>query len=343
MLPRRIKAKNPVSIVHLMPAVSVIIPAYNSAEYLEVALSSVAAQSFRDFEVIVVDDNSRDGTKDLAVRLLKKYGLMGSAFVRPEAFQKGAGGARNAGAAAASGRVLAFLDSDDAWESQHLRRAVSALKPGDSNVVAYCSQAEACHQRTGKTHMMPHGGYPCYGASDLRKVLLSGMIIPNVTLCVESESFHRVGGYAENLSCYEDWWLVLGLASMGRFFVDDFIGCHVWIRDSSLSHTTDSRGAPVMNKAMFRDALRLVGMMRTQGKATKEELSQLEKSVASFIVPQLVMTLRSKMLKEFLAVFGSVVCEMHQLPRLTVGILKQFFGLTFGLAWRKLICSRVAS
>ena len=340
MLPRRIEATTPVNLVRTMPVVSVIIPAYNSADFLEVALSSVAAQSFRDFEVIVVDDHSTDGTKVLAEILLDSLDLIGKVITPPKIFGKGAGGARNAGAAEASGRILAFLDSDDAWVVDHLSRAVAALEPATPSIVAYCASAKAYNPMTGKSHLIPFDGYPCIGLCDMRPILLSGMIIPNVTLCVDSEEFRRVGGYSANLACYEDWWLVLHLASRGKFFVDHEIGCNVLIRNNSLSNTTNTRGTPAMSKAMFRDALRLIGMMCKQNEITNEELSQLERTVVKFIVPQLFVTIRSRTPKEFLTVFGAIAGEMHRMPRLTVQILLKTCGLCCGLVWHKVSGSR---
>jgi len=88
------------------PPLSVLIPAYNTAEYLPAAVESVLAQGYEPLEVIVVDDGSTDGTADVArslpVRLVE----------RPH---EGIAPARNAALDAASGELIAFLDSDDVW------------------------------------------------------------------------------------------------------------------------------------------------------------------------------------------------------------------------------------
>lgn len=323
-----------------LPIVSVIIPAYNSAAFLDVALCSVAEQSFRDFEVIVVDDHSTDGTKEMAVNLLQKLGLVGSVFARPKDFRKGAGGARNAGAAAARGRILAFLDSDDAWVPAHLGRAVAALGHGDSGIVAYCAEARASNPITGESHSIPFGGYSRIGECDMRQALLSGMIIPNVTLCVDAGAFHQAGGYAEDLACYEDWWLVLHLAGLGKFFVDPTIGCNVLIRENSLSNTKNSRGTHAMSTAMFRDALKFVRTNRKRGWLTKNEMRQLQEHVACFIATQLFSCLRARMLAESLAILGSIASEATRQPRLMLRILARTFSLSCGLVSSKLLRAR---
>jgi glycosyltransferase involved in cell wall biosynthesis len=94
--------------------VSVVIPAYNSAQYISRALESVSAQSFRDLEAIVVDDGSTDDTAAVAeawtkcsVRVIRKS-------------NGGPSAARNAGISAAQGDYVALLDADDAWESSFI-------------------------------------------------------------------------------------------------------------------------------------------------------------------------------------------------------------------------------
>jgi GT2 family glycosyltransferase len=91
-----------------MPVFSVIIPTHNRLELLLKAVDSVMQQSFRDYEIIVVDDGSGDGTREwLVANKIWLQGILQS--------NKGAGAARNAGAQIASGEYLAFLDSDDKW------------------------------------------------------------------------------------------------------------------------------------------------------------------------------------------------------------------------------------
>ena len=100
-----------------MPLVSVIIPTYNRAHFLERAINSVLGQTFTDFELIVADDGSNDSTPDV----LKKFQdrLIG---IHQE--HAGVSAARNAGIQHSIGRLLAFLDSDDEWYPDKLNRQV---------------------------------------------------------------------------------------------------------------------------------------------------------------------------------------------------------------------------
>jgi GT2 family glycosyltransferase len=91
-----------------MPLFSVVIPSFNRIALLKEALESVFAQRFTDFELIVVDDGSSDGTKEYLQALGKRLRVL----CQPN---QGPGAARNLGAANAQGEYLAFLDSDDIW------------------------------------------------------------------------------------------------------------------------------------------------------------------------------------------------------------------------------------
>src|SRR5215468_3528219 len=106
-----------------MPLVSVIIPAYNAALFLEGAVNSVLAQTSQDFEIIIVDDGSKDTTKQVAEQFL----------VDPRIryhFQENRGlpGARNAGAQISRGDYLAFLDADDFLSPNALECMLQAFR-----------------------------------------------------------------------------------------------------------------------------------------------------------------------------------------------------------------------
>jgi glycosyltransferase involved in cell wall biosynthesis len=113
------------------PAVSVIIPAYSAAHLIGEALDSVLAQTFRDYEVIVVNDGSPDTYELEAV--LAKYRSQIS-YRKQE--NRGPGGARNAGMRHARGEYLAFLDSDDVWLPNFLAELVQFLEQHPSVDIA---------------------------------------------------------------------------------------------------------------------------------------------------------------------------------------------------------------
>src|SRR5688572_27049916 len=106
-----------------MPQVSVVIPAFDAAPYIGAALESVFAQTFPDFEVLVVDDGSRDETP----ALVAAYGTR-VRYLRQE--NAGVAMARNRGIEASQGRLVAFLDADDTWLPTKLERQMAQLTGG---------------------------------------------------------------------------------------------------------------------------------------------------------------------------------------------------------------------
>ena len=104
-----------------MPHVSVVVPLYQTERYIAEALGSVLAQTFTDFEVIVVDDDSRDRGPDIARGL-------GDPRIRVVTQRnRGLAGARNTGIREARGRLIALLDADDRWQPEKLARHAAQL------------------------------------------------------------------------------------------------------------------------------------------------------------------------------------------------------------------------
>jgi glycosyltransferase involved in cell wall biosynthesis len=102
------------------PLVSVVIPAHNNERHLSEALDSVLAQTHSALDVIVVDDESTDGTR----RLAQAYGPPVRVVAQE---RRGIGATRNHGVHLARGQLLAFLDADDVWEPRKLELQIAAL------------------------------------------------------------------------------------------------------------------------------------------------------------------------------------------------------------------------
>lgn len=131
------------------PAISVIVPAYNAADTIRAAISSVLAQTFRDFELIVVDDGSTDTTPDI-LRHVK------ASDRRIRVFGKENGGvssARNLGLTAACGTWIAFLDADDRMNPDYLKELMSAVQSDVDMVIA-----GATAERDGKRVVLENQG-----------------------------------------------------------------------------------------------------------------------------------------------------------------------------------------
>ncbi len=183
------------------PGLSVIIPTYNRAPLVSEAVASVLAQTWRDFEVLVVDDASGDGT----AAALAAFGSRIRVLRSPS--RLGVAAARNLGISAAQGQWLAFLDSDDLWRPEKLARQMAYLEAHPEVVLC---QTEETWERGGLKVNQPrsHGK-------------IGGWIFfPSLTRCLVSPSavilhrtlFQKHGGFDENLPAAEDYDLWLRLS-----------------------------------------------------------------------------------------------------------------------------------
>jgi glycosyltransferase involved in cell wall biosynthesis len=113
------------------PTVSVIITTYNQAAYIPATIVSVLDQTYRDFEIILVDDGSTDSTSHDIVPYRDRL-----TYIRQA--NRGVPAARNVGIRHANGRLLAFLDGDDLWEPTKLQKQVEAAEahPNSGLIVA---------------------------------------------------------------------------------------------------------------------------------------------------------------------------------------------------------------
>src|SRR5262245_7125063 len=105
------------------PAVSIIIPTYNRTGFLRAAVASALAQTLHDFEIIVVDDASKDDTE----RVLRHFEDSRITLIRHE-INRGVAAARNTGVENAKGKYFAFLDDDDEWLPNKLNRQFELLE-----------------------------------------------------------------------------------------------------------------------------------------------------------------------------------------------------------------------
>lgn len=115
----------------IQPLVSVIMPAYNSEKYIGKSIESVLAQDYEKFELIIVDDGSKDGTKSI----VEQYAKNDIRIKLLEQANQGVSAARNKGLDTATGEYVAFLDSDDLWDADNLSVMVQATECTKSGLV----------------------------------------------------------------------------------------------------------------------------------------------------------------------------------------------------------------
>jgi glycosyltransferase involved in cell wall biosynthesis len=177
----------------MRPYFSVIIPVYNRASALDVAIRSVLAQSLQDFEIIVVDDGSQDDPQSV-VRTIADPRIR---FIRQD--NQGGGAARNAGIDAARGRYIAPLDSDDLLLPHHLA-AMQALLDGTVNTIGYARVR--VDRGKGRVFLKPPRAL-AEGEHMATYLLCERGFVPTDTIVVERETAKRVR-YDGNLRTAED-------------------------------------------------------------------------------------------------------------------------------------------
>ncbi len=195
-----------------VPRFSIIIPARNAAAFLGETLKSVLAQSFADFEVVVIDDGSTDATAHIArdfqtddarVKVLSGPG-------------RGVSAARNAGFGASVGPVLLFLDADDLLLPDSLLRFHTAL------------ESSALSAALGEIQRIAEDGSPLPGNSNtalaeggghLTKLLRKNFVVNGGALAIRREAIEAIGGYATDLAYGEDWEFWCRLAERGDFAI----------------------------------------------------------------------------------------------------------------------------
>jgi glycosyltransferase involved in cell wall biosynthesis len=160
------------------PLVSIILPTYNDRNYLPATIASALAQRYENFEVILVDDGSRDGSEAIYRALAAQDARL--RCLRQE--NQGLSAARNAGLALARGELIAFLDSDDLLHPEFLARLVALQQAEDADLVVCDSAVFPDGQTPPLDQLAAAGAEPMRrldGVEALR-ALLRGEIITNV-------------------------------------------------------------------------------------------------------------------------------------------------------------------
>jgi glycosyltransferase involved in cell wall biosynthesis len=183
-----------------MPFFSIIIPTYNRALFLKIAVESVLQQSFKDFELIIVDDGSTDSTR----KIIEEY--MGQSTKIKYGYQQNMGpaAARNRGLKEARGDYICFLDSDDRFRNDKLEITYQYIKKYTQYKIFHTQEI---WYRKGK--LLPHKKYHQKPEGFVFGQALKLCCISISTCCVKKEVFFDIGLFDEDLPVCEDYdfWL----------------------------------------------------------------------------------------------------------------------------------------
>jgi len=189
------------------PKVSVVMPTYNRAREISRSIRSVLSQSFSDFELIIVDDASKDNTDEVI------SGFVDSR-IRYEKLTSNVGGAeaRNIGIRLARGEIVAFQDSDDEWTCSKLE---DYLKVFEADVEIGAVFSNFIQIWPGGCRLMPVGLYTL-NEKDIYTSLLWQNHVGTPTLVVKKRCLEIVGGFTPEMPRYQDWDLALKLAKITK-------------------------------------------------------------------------------------------------------------------------------
>ncbi|MEQ1654301.1 MAG: glycosyltransferase [Nitrospira sp.] len=214
-----------------MPRVSVVIPTFNCAAFLGRALGSALEQTYKDFEVIVVDDGSTDGTKEVVGRFEGQV-----AYYYQQ--NQGLSAARNVTLSKANGELFAYLDADDMWSPQKLEKQVAFLDAHPECGFVHSDVAvmddddrflyRSFNRETGRE--VPQGA--CV------KDLLRRCHVQILSVLERRECTANVGGFDERLLVAQDYFRWIMIASYGWQvgYVEESLAMYRWRKGSLLSN-----------------------------------------------------------------------------------------------------------
>lgn len=178
------------------PKVSIILPAFNRGEFISDAIDSIQAMSFKDWELIIVDDGSKDQTHKIVDKYLADERIH---YLNKETNQ-GPGVSRNIGLQESKGEYIAYLDSDNTYNPDFISLAIEFLEKNKSFDLVYGSLLTESHGEENK---------PILFKEFSREMLLKGNYIDLNTVIHRRKLYALLGGFDETLTRMADWDLIL--------------------------------------------------------------------------------------------------------------------------------------
>jgi glycosyltransferase involved in cell wall biosynthesis len=247
-----------------MPRLSVVIPTYNRADLIYETIDSILAQTYRDYEVIVVDD----GSTDLTPEVVDRYRDKGVRLIRQQ--NSGPGAARNNGIQSAGGELVAFVDDDDLWAPNKLERQVALFDQDPGLTWAY-SDAYAFDSDTRREMYTWSQQVQLYEGWIATQLILQDFI-PSPTPVVRRNVFDVVGYFSEKKKPEaEDWEMWLRIAS--RYPVG-------LVRETLAGYRQHARRLTIHRDPLFNHAYKLEAIEQVVAFAPEVYSSLKQRAVA---------------------------------------------------------------
>lgn len=188
------------------PDVSIIMATFNRAHFLEEALTSIIAQSFRNWECLIIDDGSIDNTKDVLALYMEKDRRI-KYYPRSEKHKKGLPGCRNQGLELAKGNYVIFFDDDDVVHPQNLEHCMTVFRNHNLDFCSYHKQPFFDDHQTLDLRKQQIELGQWISKKDMEPILKNEIPLASCTVmwkreCFKEEKFNENLMYAEEWECY---------------------------------------------------------------------------------------------------------------------------------------------
>ncbi|MCH5427896.1 glycosyltransferase family 2 protein [Lactococcus lactis] len=187
-------------------SISVILTTHNRINDLKKAVESVFRQTFSDYELLIVNDNSTDGTKKYIEDLSSKNPNVKAITISAEE-SRGGNYARNKGVALSSGEYIAFLDDDDFWLEKKLEQQFSQIQLNPKVGLIYCGIERRMNGKLLERHLPSSEDL-----GDMSKRIFTHVITVSSAIMIRKSIFEKVGGFDEELTHWQEYDLMIRIA-----------------------------------------------------------------------------------------------------------------------------------
>jgi glycosyltransferase involved in cell wall biosynthesis len=227
---------------------TIVIAVYNGEEFINNAVQSILAQTYKDWELIIVNDGSNDNTEEIILKIIKNNQARNIYLINQE--NKGLGAARNTAIKNSTGDYVALLDADDIWYEGKLRAIYDILiKANDIDVI--CHDEYIVKKNTNFKHRVYYGPQELCNFHDL---LFKKNVISSSASTIKKERLLEVGLFSENREWHgaEDYDMWLKLAKIGAkfFFLNEVYGEYT-LHDNNMTADIDSFNVRALNVIEF--------------------------------------------------------------------------------------------
>ena len=261
------------------PLISVIIPTYNRARYVTRAIDSALAQTYKNYEIIVVNDGSTDNTREVLEPYFTKIN-----YVYQD--NQGVSSARNTGIQHATGEWIAFLDSDDEWLPEKLSVQMHEIVQSDNNVCLHTTNHLVIHDQNNKTNNFDITGFS--KATEIVNIVERPLkyqikygLARTPCAVIKHEALFDAGLFDPELSLYEDQDLMCRLALQGAWGVSKLELVRVYRREEDILSLSKQR----INKPLksIESLVYLYEKLSKNSQLTPEEKQLVIKTLYSYI------------------------------------------------------------